>query len=241
MTFPISPRVSERETLVSRLAVPTTRIFVAAVLLMTGTGVAAVFWKMPKHGEMHALYHEGVVDKELAAVPLPTEAVAALTHEEMEKISLPRLGMTPVADVGIGKYAQVYPAPALLTTAQTELNTVAEEEETFVPPVVPQRFEPLRQVIVEKPIFVERVDREFQPMPGSVSTAERSDDLMTAFHFVENSRATRESTPEQPADPFPTAVTSASASTLQTLQPLQLEAGRLSPLTPLPEIDLRAQ
>jgi len=238
MKSPISPHVSERETIASRLALPTARVFMATVILATGTGVAAVFWKMPNVGELHALYHEEIVDKELAAVPLPNETVAALSLEEMQQITLPRLGMAPVAADGRGRYAQAYPAPASLAIANVEQDAVVqEEEEPSFTATVPQRFEPMRQVIDEKSVSVEPINREFPPMPTSVGTAERSDDLMATFHFVENSRVEQDATHEQPSDPFP--VVPAPTPAVSTLQPLQpLELGRLSPLLPFEKIDM---
>jgi hypothetical protein len=244
MTSPIPPSVSKRETTINRFAGPSVRIFAATIILVTGAGVAAIFWKMPKAAEFHALYHEGVVDQELAAVPLPSAVVAAISSEEMQQINLPRLGVEPVLDEGIGRYAQAFPAPAPLAMINAEQSRSAPEEETFAPNT-PQRFVPIRQVIEEKPISVEPVNRDFAPMPTTVSTTERSDELLTVFHFVENSRAELGNPPGQPADPFPIrepadpfpVAAAASASALQQLQPIQLD--RLSPLLPLREIDLQ--
>ena len=232
MTSPISPSVSERETAMNRLAGPSVRILAATVILATGAGIAAVFWKMPQAAEFHALYHEGVIDQELAVVPLPSATVAAISSEEMQQINLPRLGMTPAIDDGALRYAQLFTAPAPLAAINAEQGRSAPEEETFTPST-PQRFEPIRQVIEERPISVEPINRDFAPMPTTVSTTERSDELLTVFHFVENSRAELGNPPGQPADPFPVAATS-SASALQPLQPIQL-----SPLLPLQEIDLQ--
>ena len=234
MTSPIPPRVSEHETIMSRLAVPSARIFVATVILVTGAGVTAVFWKMPKTSEFHALYHEGIVDQELTAVPLPNESVATITPEEMQQISLPMLDMAPVMSSGAEKYAQVYPAPALLAIVNTEQDReIPEESESPFTPVIPQKFEPMRQIIEEKPISVEPVSRDFPPQPTSVSTTERSDELHATFHFVENSRAGQDTLPEQPANPFSNIATP----TASTLQRFQLS--NLSPLQPLREIDLQ--
>jgi len=228
----------------NRLAGTSARIFAATVILVTGAGVAAVFWKMPQAAEHHALYHEGVVDQELAAVPLPSAAVAAITPEEMQQITLPRLGMTPTIDDGALRYAQVFAAPAPLAAINAERGRSVPETETFTP-ITPQRFEPIRQVIEEKPISVEPVNRDFAPMPTSVSTTERSDELLTVFHFVENNRAELGNSPGPPtdpfpmrasADPFPVAATP-SASALRPLQPIQLDG--FSPLLPLREIDLQ--
>jgi len=233
MTSPIPPSVSERETIISRLALPSVRIFVATVILVTGAGVSAVFWKMPTNNALHDLCHEGVIDKELRAVPLPHETIAAISPAEMQQMSLPTLNMAPVADGGAEKYAQVYPAPASLAMTHAELGkNIPEEQEASPAPTIPQKFEPMRQIIDEKPVSVEPVNRDFPPMPASVSITEKSDELLTSFHFVENSRAALDKPAEQPADPFPITV----VSELQPLQPLQLSG--LAPLLPLQEIDL---
>jgi len=236
MKSPIPPRVSERESAIERLVTPTIRIFVATVILVTGVGVSAVFWKMPKTAENHALYHESLVDKKLAAVPLPSESVAAISPEEMQQFTLPMLETQPIINDGAERYAQVYPAPPPLTTN----NVIQSEtpEETF-PPMTPQKFEPIREIINDKPISVEPVSQEFPPIPESVSTTERSEELEATFHFVENSRAVLGNLPEQPADPFPVIVAATpAASTLQPLHPLPLE--RLSPLRPLQAVDLQS-
>jgi len=227
----------------NRLAVPAVRIFAAAVILITGAGVSAVFWKMPKNTEPHALYHEGVAGKELAAVPLPNGSVAAISLEEMRLIDLPTFDLAPVADEGAEKYAQVYPAPASLAIVNAKQGE-EEGNESFFTPVIPQIFEPMREIIEEKPIAVEPFFRDFLPMPESVSTTERSDELHTTFHFVENSKAgfgngdlleqPVDPFSERPADSFP--IAAAPVSALQPLQPIQFE--RLSPLLPLREIEL---
>jgi len=236
MTSPIPPCVSERETVINRLAVPSARIFAATIILVTGAGVSAVFWKMPTANELHALYHEGVVDQELAAVPLPNESVPNISFEETQQMSLPMLDFAPVADTGASKYAQVYPAPAPLVAANARQGwEVLEETEESIIPVTPQKLEPVRHVIDEKPISVEPVNRNFPPMPTSMGTTERSDKLLAAFHFVENSKVEFDLLPEQPADPFP--VVSAAIPALQPLQPIQLDG--LSPLLPLQEIDMQ--
>ena len=235
MTSPIPPRVSKRETVINRLAVPSARIFTATVILVTGTCVAAVFWKMPKAGESHALYHEGIVAPELAAVPLPNETVSALLPAEMKSISLPTLDIAPVIDEGAERYAQAYPAPAAVAMVNAEQNRSTQEEESLFTPAAPQKFVPMRAIIDEKPISVEPVDKVFLPMPTSVSTTERSDTLLAMFHFVENNRAEGSDTTEQPTDPFPIAA-APMVLPLQPLQPLQPDG--LPPLPPLREIDL---
>jgi len=248
MTSPIPPSVSEREAATSRLIGPSARILAAAVILVTGTGIAAVFWKMPTAGESHALYHEGVVDQELAAVPLPNAMVAVISPEEMQQITLPRLGVTPALDDGAQRYAQIYPASPPLAMLNAEQGRGLPEAEVFVPNA-PQRFEPIRQIIEEKPISIEPVNWDFAPMPTSVSTTERSDELIATFHFVENSRVGLDTPREQPTDPFPkrppadpfavVAATPApsSVSALQPLRPIQID--NLSSLLPLREIDLQ--
>ena len=237
MTSPIPPCVSEQETTMNRLAVPSVRIFVATVILVTGAGVSAVFWKMPKANEFHALYHEGVVNQELAAVPLPNESTAAISPEEMRHITLPVFDMAPIAADGAGKYAQVYPAPVALARVHAEQGEDAFEEEMFpFTPSTPQKFEPIRQIIEEKPLSIEPVRWDFPPIPTSVSTTERSDELLAQFHFVENNRGEFADLSEQPIDPFSRTVTPVLA-TLQPLQPLQL--GGHSSLLPLREINLQ--
>jgi len=221
-----------------RLVTPTARIFAAIVIMITGTGVSAVFWKMPCNGEFHALYHEGVVDKNLPDVPLPSEAIAAISLDEMQRMELPILEYAPVADDGVGKYAQVYAPPAslaMLNAEREKIPLLTEEEEPFKP-IIPQKFEPMRQIVDEQPVSVESVSRDFPPKPMGISTAERSDEMITLFHFAENSRANFESEtePVQPMDPFPIAATSAPA--LQPLKPLLFE--NLSPLLPLQESEL---
>jgi len=98
----------------------------------------------------------------------------------------------------------------------------------------------MRQIIDEKPISVEPVNREFQSKPSSVSTVEKSDEMLSIFHFAENRKADSEllSEPESPVDPFAdTFAIAASTPALQPLQPLQLDV--LSPLLPLKETELQ--
>ena len=235
MTSPISPRVSERETVISRLAVPSARIFSAAIILVTGTGVASVFWQMPKAYDSHVLYNQDLVHPELAAVPLLTEAKSALLPTEIKSISLPALDIAPVTDAGAGMYGQVYPAPPAVAMVYADQNANAMEEESLFTPGAPQKFEPMRAIIDERPIYVEPIDKEFLPMPTSVSTTERSDALLQVFHFVENDKVERSGTAEPPTDLFPIAA----VSTMPSLQPLQpLQPGGLLPLPRLREIEL---
>ena len=235
MKSPTPPRAAEHELAMSYLVSPRTRILTATILLATGVCVAAVFVKMPKSTGTHTLCSEGDVNSELAAVPLPNEAVATLLPTEMQRIVLPTLEMTPVTDDGAEKYAQAYPAPPSLAMINTEQGRSVLEEEPSLAPAASQKFEPMREIIEEKPIFVEPVNRDFPPEPTSVSTIERSDRFVSSFHFVENSRAEHAEVPGQPTDLFPIAVAPA-ISILQPLQPLQL--GGLQSLPPLREIDL---
>lgn len=241
MTSP-PQHISDHGASMHRLVTPTARIFAAMVILITGTGVSAIFWKMPNSGELHALYHQGVVDAKLAAVPLPSEAVAAITPEEMQRMELPTLEFAPAADDGAGKYAQAYPAPAALAMLNAEREGVSPLVETSLIPVVPQKFEPMRQIVDETPVSIESVNRDFPPKPTSVSTAERSDELISLFHFAKNNGTDfgnadfdRAIEPEQPVNPFPEAA--ALAPVLQPLQPLPLD--NLSPLLPLQESKLQ--
>jgi hypothetical protein len=238
MTSPTATRASEHATTLHRLVTPAARIFAATVILFTGTGIAAVFWKMPNGNGIHALYHEGIVDESLVTTPLPSESVALLSPEERGQISLPALDIAPATDSGVEKYAQIYQAPVSLAAFNSEhgqTDSSAKEEESAIVPVVPQTFAPMRQIVEEKPISVEPVNREFQPKPVSVSTVEKSDEMLSMFHFAENSRIERSAEPESPADPFSMAAVSAPA--LQALKPLPLDG--LSPLRPLSEADLQ--
>jgi hypothetical protein len=218
-----------------RLVAPSVRLFAATVILITGAGLSAVFLKMPNGAECHALYHEGIVNQDLAAVPLPSDSVAVISHDEMLQMDLPMLDSAPVADSGAPRYAQVYEAPPSLVAYHSERNSTVSliEEESAMPDVLPT-FEPVRKIVVEKPIIIEPVNKDFQPKPASVSTTEKSDELLMMFHFVENSREDFGYPAEsvQPADPFPIAVTS-------TLRPLIPLNENLSPLLPLPESELQ--
>jgi len=213
------------------------------VILITGMGISAIFWKMPQGNEHHAFCHEAIIDQGLATTPLPSEAIAALSPEARGGMILPELDYMPAAAEGIGKYTQVYPPPvslAVRNSDSTRVDTVSAEEEPVYVPSVPLRFAPMRQIIDEKPISVEPVIREFQSKPNSVSTTEKSDEMLTLFHFAENRKVDSEllSEPESPVDPFAdTFAIAASTPTLQPLQPLQLDV--LSPLLPLKETELQ--
>ena len=252
MTSPLPPGVSEHEMAMHRLITPTARILSAAVILITGMGISAIFWKMPNGNAHYALYHDGIIDSGLMVTPLPSESIALLSLEERKQVMLPELEVSPVADGGIGKYTQVYEPPASVAVLDSEsrkIDSVVVEVEPVFAPVVPQKFEPMRPVIEEKPIAVESVSLEFQPKPTSVSTVEKSDELLSMFLFAENSRVdfdrlaesdSAESDSAEPIDPFSGADSFSravvSASELQPLKPIQLE--RLSPLLPLQESDL---
>jgi len=242
MTPPPTQRVSEREALMYRLMSPTARIVSATVILITGMGLSAIFWKMPQSNERHALYCEGSIDQGVAATPLPSESIATLSPEVRERMTLPELDFTPIAAEGIPKYTQVYPLPVSLAARNSDSRvvTVSADEESVTVPIVPQRFEPMRQIIDEKPISIEPVNREFQLKPSSVSTVEKSDEMLSMFHFAENSRADSDLLSEQelPVDPFTdTFAIAVNAPSLQPLQPLQPDA--LSPLLPLKSTDLQ--
>ena len=235
-----SPCVSEREKTFHHVLQPTARIVAALVVLMTGMGIAAVFWKMPNGAATHALCGEGIMDKNLAMAPLPSEATAMISPEEGDQMALPTLDMVPVTASGAVQYGQIYPLPAslaVLNSEQEKTSLSAVEEESALVPVVPQtKFEPMRKISEETPISVESVDREFLPKPVSVSTAEKMDELLTAFHFAANERAVFDDGAEaqQPADPFPVAATATSG--LQPLKPIR--SGGLVPLTPLQSSEL---
>jgi len=235
--------VSEHEAAMHRLVSPTARIFSAAVILITGMGISAIFWKMPQGNGSHALYYEGMIDQGLAATPLPSESFATLPPEVRGQMTLPELDFTPMAAEGIPKYTQVYTPPVSLAARNSDfprVDTVSADENPVLVPIVPQRFEPMRQIMDEKPITVEPVDREFQSKPSSVSTVEKSDEMLSMFHFAENRRADSDllSETESPVDPFADAFTIAvTTPALQPLQPLQLDA--LSPLLPLKNSELQ--
>jgi len=225
------------------LITPTARLFTATVILITGAGIATVFWKMPTGNESHELYHAGVVDKTLTVPPLPDESIALLAPGE---ISLPTLDVAPALDGGGDKYTQAYTAPvalAALNAEQDKTKTVSpittEDEKILTPaPVAPQKFEPMRPVVNEKPVAIESINRDFPPQPASVSTLDKSDEMLSMLHFARNSmaEADRAAEPAPPADPFPVAVVSAPP--LQPLQPLQRDG--LSPLLPLQENELQS-
>jgi hypothetical protein len=207
-----------------------------------GVGLATIFWKNPASNEIHELYSAEIVDQTLVATPLPGDSVALLAPGD---ISLPTLNIAPAMDGGGEKYTQVYTAPVSLAALNTEQekpkpdSQPVEEDAGALPPlpVVPQKFEPMRQV-VEKPVAFETVNREFQPKPTSVSTLEKSDEMLSLTHFARNSMAEsdRLAEPAPPTDPFPVATTSAPA--LQPLQPLPQNS--LSPLLPLKEGELQS-
>lgn len=237
MTSP-PQKASEHGSTVHRLITPTIQILVAAVILFTGAGVSAVFWKMPTSAKQHELYRSEIADPNLTAVPLPNEAVASISVEERSQIVLPALDVAPVADIGVEKYAQIYEAPASLVAQNPVQEKTPSEvaEESAVVPITPQKFEPVRHIVEKKPISIELVNREFPEKPTSVSTADKSDELLSMFHFAENGKSdfvdSTKSAP--PADPFSTMT--APVSRLQPLQPLQVES--LSPLLPLQELSL---
>jgi len=233
----------QRGASVQHLITPTARVFAATVILITGAGIATVFWKMPTGNEIHDLYTADIVDKTLAATPLPSDSVALVAPGE---ISLPTLDIVPALGGGVEKYTQVYPAPVALAALNTEQEkkkadspVIEENEREHVPvPVAPQEFKPMRPIVEEKPVAVESVNLEFQPKPTSVSTIEKSDEMLSLFHFARNSmaEADRSAEPAPPADPFP--VAAVSVPPLQPLQPLAQNS--LSPLRPLQEDELQS-
>lgn len=243
MKSPTPPMSSDHGTPMHHLITPAARIFAAMVILITGAGVSAVFWKMPNSGEPHALYPEKIVGKGLAAVPLPSDMVAAISHEEMQQMELPALDFTPVADGGVDKYAQVYQMPAtlaMLNVGQDNVVPLVEEIKPSPPPSIPQKFEPIRHIVEKKPISLEPVSRDFMSKPVSVNIADRSDELLMEFQFVKNNKVNfdqadseNETEPAPPVDPFP--ITVASIPMLQPLKPLSWD-NILPPLLPLEDM-----
>ena len=242
MKNPPHTHVSEHEPVMHRLLTPTVRFVSAMVILVMGFGIASVFWKIPTNAETHhALFHGDMIDENIMATPLPCESLALLSHHERMQIELPTLDIAPVVGDGRDKIAQLYEPPAAL------IARISEPEEMVFPVMVePVPLEellpsqPMRHV-VEKPIMLELVDRDFPSKPESVCTTERSDILLTTFHFAENSRASLGGSPELtlPSDPFSAAVPSvtvpsAALPPMPTLQPLvPIEFGNLAPLLPL--------
>ena len=240
MTPPASPCVPDCGTAMHHLITPTARIFTALIILMTGGGIAAVFWKMPTNRETHDLYRAEIVDKTLAATPLPSESVALFPPGE---VSLPTLDIAPALDSGREKYTQVYPAPVSLAAHNAEREEAVlpivetEEEVPAGESAPPQKFSPMRHIVEKKPISADAVDRDFQPKPTSVGTLEKSDEMLSLVHFAGNSRADadRSAEPAIPVDPFP--VAAVSTPSLQPLKPLPQES--LSPLFPVKGTELQ--
>ncbi|MCL2005391.1 MAG: hypothetical protein FWG73_04420 [Planctomycetaceae bacterium] len=231
MTSPIPPQhrhPAEHEASAHRLATPAARIFAAMVILLTGSGIATVFWKMPTGTEVHALYDSNVIDQDLAGVPLPDESIAVFSLEERAHIVLPLLEMGPVTDNGSDKYAQVYPtspAVASLHIEQGQFISPPRHTEPVIPQMIPQGIEPIRQILEEKPILLEPVDRDFPPRPDSVSTSlhtiEKSDELFSLFQDTERDTEL---------------ILSTLTSELKPLPPFEFSG--LSPLYPLQEAEL---
>jgi hypothetical protein len=230
MTSLPPPYAPKHGAALNRFITPSARILMAAVIVLTGAGISAVFFRMPGTADAYDLCDRAIVDKDLAAVPLPSEAVAAISESEIQQLALPMLDQSPVRDDGGGKYAQVYAAPAALKAEQAKQGALTAEEESAFTPVISQKFEPARQIVSAKPISVENVNRDFLPKPATVDVAERSDELQTIFHFAENSRHELESPSQsnQPANPFPV---------LQPLEPITPSG--LLPLLPLKDSDLK--
>jgi len=233
-----SPHIhhSDHEAAMHRLITPSARIVSATVILIAGLGIATVFWKMPTGNENHALYDKGMIDKTIAGAPLPDESIALLSLEERSQISLPMFDIAPATDCGTAAYTQLYEPPpslvAMLPEQEQIVSTVAEEL------LAPQKFEPMRQITDEKPISIEPVNKDFQPKPPSVSTIEKSDEMISRFLFAENSRSALDTLaePQPPTDPFP--MVSVPMPVLQPLKPLYFED--LTPLHPLQSTVLQA-
>ena len=267
MKNPPHTQVSEHEPVMHRLLTPTVRLFSAAIILVMGFGIASVFWKIPTNAEAnHALFHGDMIDENIMATPLPCESLALLSHHERMQIELPTLDIAPAVGDGRDKIAQLYEPPAALIARVSEPHVsephvsephVSEPEGMVFPVAVEPMLlddllpsQPMRH-IVERPIMLELVDRDFPSKPESVCTTERSDILLTTFHFAENSRASLSDSTELtlPSDPFSAAMPSATVPSaavpsmaspsatvppMPTLQPLvPIEFGNLAPLLPL--------
>ena len=228
-------RISDRDASLHRLITPAARMAAAVVIMIKGSGVATVFWKMPGNSEAHALFHQEILDQELATMTLPNEKLALISPEAQSQMMLPTFDIEPVTASVTDKYTQLYEAPAPLARALEEkaLEEGLDPNNTatvaMTPPVIQQRFEPMRQIEGDAPMEVESVARDFTPKPGSVDTAEKSDELLGMFHFAENNRTEFDRLSESalPIDPFPVV----STPSLQPLLPFPFV--NLTPLLPL--------
>ena len=219
-------RPVEREASAHYLVTPATRIVAAMVILITGSGIAAIFWKMPTGMEIHSLYDSNIIDQELAETPLPDESIAVFSLAERGHIVLPRLEMTPSADSGADKYATVYPAPPAIASLHIEQGQFVwpqEHTESIMPKMMPQSIEPIRQILEEKPMLIDPVDRDFPLRPDSMSTSlhtiEKHEELLSLFQDT----------------PHDIDITPALMSGLQPLLPFEFSG--LSPLHPSQDAD----
>ena len=201
--------------------------------MITGAGIASVFWKMPTGTQTHALYEATLIDQHLAASPLPGSALSPEEQPPFDLPYLPTLGDMPLADSGATKYGLTDSTPPALASRNIE-------QGQFIPPTwestwdrpkpaeasaILQSLEPIRQIIEEKPLDIEPVDRDFPPGPDF-------DDLtnLTLPNAILDDKVQDEPVSTSPQPGF--------ASALQPLQPLRFDG--LSPLQPLQESELRS-
>ncbi|MDR3182783.1 MAG: hypothetical protein LBT89_07680 [Planctomycetaceae bacterium] len=246
MTSP-QPLSSEQSPSRHKILTPAKKIITSVIILLTGAGVAAVFWQMPdQHAALYDICDQAVVDQQVAAAPLPKEAISHATIDDIQQMSLPALDTKLSADNGKGKYAQAYPAPAALdnmlknSAADAAKPTGAaaprETEPEFVPQkelLAVQKIEPVRQMIPAVPITAETVDKTFQEKPkNSFDDSAVNDEMTTLFQFAENINAENASKAKDvPENPFSQNI-AAAANTLKPLEPL-LPQSRHAPLQPL--------
>ncbi|MDR3234295.1 MAG: hypothetical protein LBT46_11645 [Planctomycetaceae bacterium] len=223
----------EPKTLRHRVITPARKIITSAIILLTGSGIAAVFWKMPEHNAgLYDICDQSVVDPQLAAVPLPKDSLSHATISEIEQMSLPVLEGNSSADTGSGKYAQAYPVPEGIAAARNAATSVGDAgrkdgEAKFVP-IAAQKIEPVRRMIPAVPMTAETVNKTFHEKPkNSFDTSAVNDEMTVLFQFAENLNAENESkAKDSPENPF-----SAAVNHLKPLEPLP--KSRMLPLQPL--------
>jgi hypothetical protein len=232
--------VSDSGTVENGTLSPPAKVIFAMVIILIGTVLAAVFWRLPNLGSFNS-----AIDTQLTAAPLPVPGAAG-TGQNVQTVAfndLPSLPNPPTVDAGTGKYTQVYPPPIIVTEKKTHDpaasnsgELTAEEAAAFVPVVA--KFEPVRQVIPVAPSSMEPVNRNFQERPKTVEPAAKSDEMLTLFHFTDNLKINDEEAAkaELPENPFPVAEANSRAS-FTPLVPIT--GSQLTPLLPLNENSLQ--